>query len=82
MLYAAGGGSRDVQVGEVNFHASLSGELLVGLTNWPIKRATTRMRKVVVGGDFATVPSAWLLKAVIYTPADFGKTSTVLIPAI
>ena len=79
VLYALQGGS-DTQVGEVYFHAMLQGELLVCLSHWPMKRETTHWRKVLVAEEFTIVPSAWMLQSVIFTPADVGRQSTVLMP--
>ena len=71
MLYVAGGGSRDVQV-KINFHASLSGELLVQKGQYPHEESH--------GGQIYTMSP---LKAVIYTPAAFGKNSNgIAVPSV
>ena len=85
VLYTPGGGPNggcnDTRVGEVYFHAMLQGELLVCLSHWPTRREATHWRKVVVAEEFTIVPSAWMLQSVIFTPADVGQQSTVLMPA-
>ena len=43
VLYTGGGpngGCTDTRVGEVLFHAVLHGQVLVGLSHWPLKRAS------------------------------------------
>ena len=85
VLYTGGGpngGCTDTRVGEVFFHAMLRGELLVCLSHWPTKREATHWRKAVVSDEFAILPSACMLQAVIFTPAEVGKQSTVLVSAL
>ena len=77
-----GDGLNDIRVGEVYFHASLGGELLVGLSNWPVKQETSQWKKVVVREEFTIVPSTCLLQSVIFTPAKVGNIATVLMPAL
>ena len=77
-----GGGHDDTRVGEVYFHAVLRDEKLVCLSHWPTRRETKHFRKVVVTENVCIFPSAWMLHAVIYTPAEVGQQSTVLLPAL
>ena len=77
-----GDGRDDFRVGEVDFHANLGGKIFICLSHWPLKRAASQWRKVVVENEScAVVPSTWLLQSCIYTPAPLGKVATVLMPA-
>ena len=71
----------DLRVGQVYFHAICGGEMLACLSHWPLKRAASQWRKVVVENECAVVPSTLLLQSCIYTPAPLGKVATVLMPA-
>ena len=77
-----GDGHNDFRVGEVQFHASLGGEMLACLSHWPVQQETTHWRTAVVREEFTIVPSAWLLQSVIFTPAKVGQLTTVLMPAL
>ena len=77
-----GGGHSDIRVGEVYFHASLGGEMLACLADWAVKQETSHWKKAVVREEFTIVPSAWLLQAVIFTPAKVGNLATVPMPAL
>ena len=79
VLYQADG---QIQVGEVYFHACLGGEIFTCLSNWPVKQETDHWKKVKVREEFTILPSACLLQAVIFTPAEVGKIATVLMPAL
>ena len=77
-----GDGHDDLRVGQVYFHAICGGEMFACLSHWPLKRAASQWRKVVVENEScAVVPSTWLLQSCIYTPAPLGKVATVLMPA-
>ena len=77
-----GGGQSDIRVGDVYFLASLGGEILACLSNWPVKQETSQWKKVAVRRVFTIVPSAWLLQSAIFTPAEVGKIATVLMPGL
>ena len=82
VLYCGGGLRANVQAGEVYFHASIGGECITCLSNWPVNGETEHWKKVVVADQPCTVPSAWLLQSVIFSPASVGKKATVLMPCV
>ena len=79
VLYS-GNDDNDVRVGEVFFHANLDGKFLVGLSNWPVKRATSQRIKAFVQDELIVISTARLLQSAIYTQTAVGKLSTVLVP--
>ena len=98
VLYTGGGpngGCTDTRVGEVFFHAVLHDQVLVGLSHWPLKRASRerrerterterterKERKVSVSNEFCIVPAERVVQSVIFTPTDVGQQSTVFVPA-
>ena len=98
VLYTGGGpngGCTDTRVGEVFFHAVLHGQVLVGLSHWPLKRSSRermerterterterRERKVSVCDEFCIVPAEQVMHSVIFKPASVGHQSTIFVPA-
>ena len=77
-----GDGHNDFRVGEVNFHASLGGEIFVCLSHWPLKHETSQCKKAVVRNEFTIAHSTKLLQSLIFAPAKVGKLATVLMPAL
>ena len=70
------------QVGELDFIASLGGEMFACLSHWPVQDKTAHWKKVVVTNEFTIVPAACILQSLIFTPTNVGKIATVLIPAL
>ena len=75
-----GDGRNDFRVGEVDFHASLGGDIVTRISHWPVDRETSQWKKLVVKDDFAIVSSAWLSQSLIFTPAKVGAIATALMP--
>ena len=70
------------QVGELDFIASLGGEMFACLSHWPVQEKTAHWKKVMVTNEFTIVPAACILQSLIFTPTDVGKIATVLMPAL
>ena len=84
VLYTGGGpngGCTDTRVGEMFFHAVLRGQVLVGLSHWPLKRAWPHWIKVSVCDEFCIVPAEQVMHSVLFTPANVGHQSTIFVPA-
>ena len=71
-----------LQVGELDFIASLGGEIVVCLSHWPVQEKTDHWKKVMVTNEFTIVPAACILQSLIFTPTNVGKIATVLMPAL
>ena len=82
VLYWDSDNCENTLVGETYFFANIGGELLVGLSAWPVKKDLGRYRKVVVEENFSIIPFARLLQAMIFTPTDVGKIATVIMPVL
>ena len=80
LCYIRGDGRDDFRVGEVDFHANLGGQILTCISHWPVHNETSQWKKLVAKNDFAIVPSAWLLRSLIFAPAKVGAIATALIP--